>query len=144
MRPWENVAPRPWEIDQGIYDRTVAIHRSRSNAGQSGSSQVVGLVGYSGREQTTAEGDANGEDVLFTGLAASIQDKRANTKSGQLPADTTDRPMWTIFIPVSAGVAQYAIRDRDIVVDDESYRYMVTQNRWTGFGYKLNCTREEA
>lgn len=127
-----------------IYDRTVAVHRSRTNADQSGSSQQIGLVGYSGREQSTDASDPNGEDVLFTDLPASIQEGRANTKSGQLPADVTDRPMWMIFIPASAPIAQYQIRDRDIIVDDESYRYMVAQNRWTGFGYQLNCTRQEA
>lgn len=143
MRPWENVATRPWEVDQGQFKRTVAVHRSRTNAAQSGASQAIGLVGYSGREQTTIAGAANGEDILFTGLPASIQARRANTKSGQLPADVTDRPMWMIFIPASA-ISQYDIADRDIIVDDEAYRYMVAQNYWTDFGYQLNCTREEA
>jgi hypothetical protein len=48
-----------------------------------------------------------------------------------------------IEIPSYSGLVRYAIRDRDIVVDDEGYRYGVAQNRWTVFGYRLHCVRLE-
>ena len=38
----------------------------------------------------------------------------------------------------------YSIRDRDIVVDDEGYRYSIAAASWTVFGYQLNCIRLEA
>jgi hypothetical protein len=38
----------------------------------------------------------------------------------------------------------YSIRDRDIIVDDEGYRYGVSANYWTGIGYQLDCIRLEA
>jgi hypothetical protein len=144
-RPWENVSPsaRLWEAQQPLFNRTVAVHRSKTNAVTTGGSPQVGLTGYSGREQSTASADAEGETVLFTGLPAAIQAKRAGrTKGTLLAADIVDKPEWVILIPASA-IAQYAIRDRDIIVDDEQYRYMVASNYWTLVGYQLSCIRLE-
>jgi hypothetical protein len=36
------------------------------------------------------------------------------------------------------------IRDRDILTDDEDYRYQVGGNYWTSMGYQLSTIREEA
>jgi hypothetical protein len=123
-----------------LYPRTVAVHRSSTVAAQS---PGVGLTGYSGREQSTNSADAEGETVLFTGLPASIQAKRANARNPRMPTDVADKPMWVILIPAVA-LAQYSIRDRDILVDDESYRYQVAQAYWNSLGYALNCIRLEA
>jgi hypothetical protein len=38
----------------------------------------------------------------------------------------------------------YSIRDRDIIVDEEGYRYEVGANYWTQLGYQLSTIREEA
>ena len=138
-RPWEIGAPRPWEAAQPIYDRTVAIHRIKTEAGPGAGS--IGLGGYSGPEQGTG---AEGETVLFTGLAASIQNNAAGkTRNTLLPTDITEQPMWEIEIPVWAPITRYQIRDRDIVIDDEGYRYAVSQNRWNVFGYQLIGVRLE-
>jgi hypothetical protein len=140
-RPWENVAARPWEAQQPLYDRTVDVHRSKTAAAQVPSGGGGG--GYSGREQSTASSDPEGEQPLFTGLPASIQAKRAGrTRAGLLPADVTEKPEWVILIP-AASLPQYSIRDRDELVDDEGYRYGVASNYWTAFGYQLSCIRLE-
>lgn len=130
-----------------LYPRTVAVHRTSSDAvTTSGSTTSGGLVSYMGRQpQAVASGGAETEQVLFTGLPASIQAKRSGrTRGTLLPADIVEKPEWVIFVPASA-ISQYDIRDRDIIVDDESYRYMVASNYWTsGFGYQLSCIRLEA
>ena len=141
-RPWENVAPRPWEVAQPLYDRIVSVHRTKTGIGTSDPGQV-GNVGYVGREQTTSPSSADGETILFTGLAASIQMRRSGrTRGSLLPADVTDKPEWQILIP-AASLPQYSIRDRDILVDDEGYRYGVSSNYFTSFGYQLSCIRLE-
>jgi hypothetical protein len=142
-RPWQNAAARPWEAQQPLYNRTVAVHRSKTNAVSSGGAQEIGLTGYSGREQSTASGDTEGEAVLFTNLPASIQAKSPGRSKGtMLPADVVEKAVWLIFIPAAA-LPQYSIRDLDIIVDDESYRYGVGQNYWTAAGYQLSCIRLE-
>ena len=138
-RPWEFGAPRPWEAAQPVYDRIVAVHRIKTEAGPGAGN--IGLGGYSGPEQGAGP---EGEVVLLTGLPCSIQQKAAGkTKAGMLPADVIQKPEWVIEIPIWAPVARYQIRDRDIVIDDEGYRYGVASNRWTVFGYRLSTVRLE-
>jgi hypothetical protein len=140
-RPWESVSPRPWEAAQPIYDRTVSIRRLKTEAG-AGATGNIGLGGYSGAEQPTTS--PAGETILFTNVPASIQSKSlGQTLHPLVPGDVSQRPQWVIEIPSYAGLVRYAIRDRDIILDDEGYRYGVAQNRWTVFGYRLTCIRLE-
>lgn len=140
MRPWETVLPRPWEAAQPIFDRMVAIHRNKTEAGAG--TGTIGLAGYSGPEQPTSSPE--GEVVLYTNIVASVQQRTAGRASGgPLPADPSYRPEWVIVIPVLAGVPRYGIRDRDIVIDDEGYRYAVEAARMSTFGYRLSCVRLE-
>jgi hypothetical protein len=124
-----------------LYPRTIAVHRSKTNAVNSSGTPQIGLVGYSGRDGTTSSSDPEGETVLFTGIPASIQ-ARSQGRSGHylLPSDTSSNPQWRIYVP---SLPQYSIRDRDIIVDDEGYRYDVVQNYFTGLGYQLSCIRLE-
>jgi hypothetical protein len=125
----------------GIYNRTIAIHRSRTVAG---SSDTIGLTGYSGTEQSTSPSDPEGEQVLFTGVPAKIQAAVMGRKrDSALPQDAVFAPGWKIFVPAIA-LAQYSVRDRDIVLDDENYRYEVAQAYWDILGYQLVCIRLEA
>jgi hypothetical protein len=137
--PWLNAPPAPWQQQQSLYPRTVSVRRPKTVAGLSDN---VGNVGYSGAEQGTG---SEGETILFNDLPASIQLGAGGrtTKSGELPGDATTKPVWNIFIPASS-IAQYSIRDRDIILDDEGYRYEVGANFWTGLGYQLSTIREEA
>ena len=140
MRPWESLVPRPWEAAQPIFDRLVAVHRSKTEAGSG--SGAIGLGGYSGPEQPTTTPE--GEVVLYTGITAVIQQRSSGRASGgPLPADVSYRPEWVIIIPAFAGVPKFGIRDRDIIKDDEGYRYAVLANRWSVFGYRLSCVRLE-
>ena len=57
-----------------------------------------------------------------------------------LPGDITKRPQWKIN---TVPLAVHTIRDRDFIIDDEGYRYMVALNGWTILGYFLDCVRLE-
>ena len=122
------------------YPRTVAVHRLKTVAGTADA--TIGLTGYSGAEQPASS--AAGEAVLFTGVPANIQAMATGRKKdSSLAGDAVFAPTWVILIPAS-GLAQYAVRDRDIVVDDEAYRYEVGQAEWSPAGYRLTCIRLEA
>ena len=124
-----------------LYPRLIEVHRVKTSAVSSGT-QNVGLTTYSGAEQSTTASDADGEAVLFTNIPCSIQaDSLGRTRNGMLPTDITAKPTWLIIIPSSA-LPQYSVRDRDIIVDDEGYRYGVAQNAWTVLGYNLSVIRE--
>lgn len=128
-------------MGSGLYPRTIEVHRTRTPAG---STDKLGLVGYSGTEQTTDPADPQGEIVLFTGIPASIQaSQTGRKKDSSLPQDAVWAPTWRIFVPSSA-LDLYAVRDRDIIVDDEQYRYEVAQAYWNLLGYQLICIRLEA
>lgn len=123
-----------------IYPRTITIKRSRTAAAQT---PDVGLMSYQGREQTTTPGAPEGEDTIITGVACSIQARRSGRTRGMMvEGDVADKPEWVIMIPPRA-VPQYTIRDRDIVIDDEGYRYMVAANYWNSLGWKLMTIRME-
>lgn len=125
-----------------LYPRTIEVHRIKSNAGSTDS--VIGLTAYSGAEQSTVASDPQGEVVLFTGIGCTIQSGDTGRKKGKaLPQDVFYAPTWYIFTDPAA-LAKSSIRDRDIIIDDESYRYEVGQAYWIGPGYKLSCIRLEA
>jgi hypothetical protein len=129
-------------VNLKVYPRTIEIHRVGTNAGAADT--VIGLAGYSGAEATTSPTNPADEAVLFTGIPASIQAKRYGTKNaGGMPQDAVYLPSWDIFIPLSA-LAKGSVRDRDMVVDDEGYRYEVGQAYWNRLGYRLICIRMEA
>jgi hypothetical protein len=126
-----------------LYSRTISIRRLKTEAVQN-QIQQVGLLGYSGAEQSDSPSDASGEQILFNNIPCSIQaEQSGRTKDGYLPTDVTQKPTWLIIIPRSA-LPQYSVRDRDIVVDDEGYRYGVASNWFTPLGYNLTCVRMEA
>lgn len=123
----------------GIYPRVIEVRRLKTVAGDT---DAIGLVGYSGAEQPTSS--PQGEVVLFTGIPASIQKGQAGRKKdGTLPTDAVFAPTWRIWIPF-ASMAKGDIRDRDIIKDDELYRYEVAQAYWNILGYQLICIRLEA
>lgn len=137
--PWiTNVNSASWNQPQAVFNRVIDIHRLKTVAGVSDS---IGLVGYSGAEQGTG---IAGETVLFTAIPATIQLGAAGrTTKGGLPTDAVSNPVWNIIIPPSS-IAIHNIRDRDIVIDDEFYRYEVGAAFWTALGYQLSTIRLEA
>lgn len=124
-----------------MYSRTCAIHRVQTVAGVAGT--TIGLTPYSGMEQSPAPADPQGETVLFTGVICSIQAADTGRKKATaLPSDVLFAPTWRIYIPNYA-LPQYSVRDRDVVIDDESYRYQVGQAYYSAAGYQLVCIRLE-
>jgi hypothetical protein len=102
----------------------------------------VGLGGYEGREASTAFSDLEGEVVLLTGLPVAIESRGIGRSTGAmtLPGNITKHPQWRILTqPLALGT----IRDNDVIIDDEGYRYMVALNYWTALGYVLDCVRLE-
>ena len=133
-----------------LYPRTIQIRRLKTEAVQGGNTivpgtQEVGLLGYSGAEQSDSPTDPIGELILFKNVCCTIQSAQSGrTKEGYLPTDVTLKPLWIIIIPgPPLGLPQYSIRDRDIILDDEGYRYGVDQNWFTILGYQLSCVRME-
>ncbi|MBR0693670.1 hypothetical protein [Bradyrhizobium lablabi] len=123
-----------------LYPRTIDVRRLKTVAG---TSDTLGLTGYSGAEASTGS-SPEGETVLFTGIPASIQARATGRKKdSSLPQDVVYAPTWHIWVPRGA-LAKDAVRDRDVIVDDNGYRYEVAQNYWNLLGYKLVCIRLEA
>jgi hypothetical protein len=108
-----------------LYPRTVSINRMKTTGGAT--SANIGLVGYSGAEQSTSPSDLQGETVLYSGLAASIQAQSTGRKvDGTLPADAVVKPTWFIFL--AAGMMSPPLGAiRDLIYDDEGYRNEVGQ-----------------
>lgn len=129
-------------VDTFIYPRLIEIRRPKTVAVSTATGDVLGYAGYSGEEDSTTS--AGGYVTLFTNIPASIQAAATGQKRvGELPANAFSQPTWRIFIPLES-LAQYSVRDRDLVVDDEQYRYVVGQAYWDSLGYSLRCIRAEA
>lgn len=121
-----------------LFPRLISIARLKTD---NDTSTAVGLGGYSGAEASTSS--PQGPTVLFTNIAASIfAGTTGRKKEGNLPQDVVTSPTW--YISISSVLPQYSVRDRDIITDDEGYRYEVSQNYWTMLGYNLTCIRLEA
>lgn len=126
-------------VPSALYPRRIDLHRSKANAAQIA---TVGATGYSGREASTAPSNPEGEIVLLTGINCQIESRGVGRSTGQmtLPGNVSRNPQWRIMTqPLPLGT----IRDDDIVIDDEGYRYQVALNFWTGLGYSMDCIRLE-
>jgi hypothetical protein len=129
-------------INLQVYPRIIQVGRQATNAGAADT--TIGLAGYSGAEAAPAPADPQGILWLFTGIAASIQaGPTGRKKDSALPQDVVFMPTWNIYVPLSA-LAKGTVRDRDIIVDDEGYRYEVGQAYWNILGWKIICIRLEA
>lgn len=123
-----------------LFPRVIEVHRLQTIAQEPSS---IGDTGYSGAEQGPASATVEGEIVLYTGIPANVQVGAAGRSKGPLPTDVTYKPVWRILIPAGA-VPKFSIRDRDIIVDDEGYRYGISAAMWTPQGYSLDTVRLEA
>jgi hypothetical protein len=123
-----------------LYPHSIDVRRS--NDTRSGSPNI-GLLGYSGVTQGIASG-ASGEKLIASGLSCSIQATGMGRVKGQglLPADAPGPGQWHVYVPLGA-VSRGAIKDRDVLIDDEGYRYLVSQAQWDSLGYKIVCIRLE-
>jgi hypothetical protein len=115
-----------------LYPRKISIRRPRPQTG-------VGALDYSGET-------AGNEDVILSGLPASIQQKSGkNNRQGDtdLPANSTVQLGWRVFIPKSAAPTPDLIRNRDVVVDELGNRYSVYANYWNSLGFNLLAELEQ-
>jgi hypothetical protein len=127
-----------------LYPRTVEVRRLRRDVTPAILANFEPDAGYSGAEQNTVATDPNSEVTLYKGVCCQISATQSGrTKDGILPTDATSKPQYLIVIP-SSNLPQYSVRDRDIVIDDEGYRHIVTSNNWTSLGYNLFVIRLEA
>ncbi|MGC8703720.1 MAG: hypothetical protein ACP5RV_12445 [Thiomonas sp.] len=110
-----------------LYPQTITISRP------TGQSQI-GATGYAGEVAGT-------ETVILSGVPASIQAKKeVNAPLAGLPTDAARRGFWNVLFRAPLG----ALKDRDIITDDQGIRYQVTAAYWTPLGYSALCERLEA
>jgi hypothetical protein len=128
-----------------LYPRTIDLHRPASVATDSSGNPTAGFAGYSGTSANTDASAVTGETVIATGLRCGIMARGMGRVMGLdlTAADSPGPVQWIVTLPKSA-LAKGAVRDRDILVDDEGYRYKVAAAEWTFMGYALYCIRLEA
>jgi hypothetical protein len=141
LRPWESAATAapPGLTGTLIYNRVINVHRTVT---QADTTPGIGDAGYSGETQDT--GTAPGQEkIIYSNVPAVISPKAAGRSKGPLPADLVYKTSWTIGVPVGA-IPEFGIRDRDIIIDDDGYRYSVGAAGWTALQWNLECIRLEA
>lgn len=125
-----------------IYFRTIDVLRPKTVAG---TTDAIGGVGYSGIEGTTDPTNPEGLTTILSGVNCSIQATNSGRKKdAALPADAVWAPQWTIYIWGFLEAPMDSIRDRDLIVDAQGYRYQVAQAYANILGWKLVTIREEA
>jgi hypothetical protein len=128
-----------------LYPRRVKLRRSRTNAiDPTTGAKAVGLVGYSGFEQDVSLTNPAGEKIIASNIKCSIQARGIGKVKG-LDVTEGDAPgpvQWRVFIP-KTGLAKGVVLDRDLIVDDEGYRYQVAAAYWNLLGHRLDCIRLE-
>jgi hypothetical protein len=128
-----------------LYPRTIQVRRLRRDVTPAVLANFEPDAGYVGSEQNTVSDDPNSELVLYKNVCCSIAAHQSGrTKDGLVPTDATMKPLWLIIVPASSCVPKAAIRDRDLLVDDEQYRYIVAQAWWTPLSWNLSAVRLEA
>lgn len=121
-----------------LYPRRIDLYRSKDPSAPN----VIGIGVYEGRSPSLEYSDPNGWTLLIHGIACNIIAHGIGRATGAmlLPGDVTKRPQWKIS---TVPMAVHTIRDRDLLIDDEGYRYQVALNGWTILGYVLDCIRLE-
>ena len=128
-----------------LYPRTISLRRPRANSSDVTGAPVVGAVGYQGVEQSTTTGNANAEDVLQTGIPCSISVQGIGKVKGLdiTPSDSPG-PVQYVIVTQAGSLADGAVRDRDIIVDDYGYRHQVVAFQWSSIGTTIRAIRLEA
>jgi len=140
-RSWEQWAIQtpPGLTAGALYNRVIDVHRIVTQAAQT---PEIGDTGYSGETGVPGTGVGD-EQVIYTGVPCVISVKAAGRSKGPLPTDLVYRTSWTIGVPVNA-IPEFGIRDKDIIIDDDGYRYYVGAAGWTALQWNLECIRLEA
>lgn len=114
-----------------LYPRLISIRRPANQDG----------VGF----QAAYAGDRrDDEEVVFTGLKASVQLRREGQRNPVgLPADGA-RPTWDILIPRDQPAAAGSIIDGDFAEDDLGRRFQIVADYYDSLGYNLRVERVKA
>lgn len=105
-----------------LYPHTVSIARPEAQAGE-------GAMDYGGKTQA-------GETVIAQSIPAAFDLRREGQKNPTgIPGDGT-RPTYDCRIPRKA-LARGAVKNLDIVIDEEGLRYQVVGPFWASMGYAL-------
>lgn len=129
----------------GMYPRTIELRRPRANSADVVGTPVVGALPYQGTEQTEATGNVNAEDVLQSGIPATISPVGIGKVKGLdiVPSDSPG-PVQYVITTLPGVLSDGAVRDRDILVDDYGYRYQIAAEQFTPLGYSIRAMRLEA
>ena len=124
-----------------LYPRLIDVRRSKNPATFSS----TGKVGYEGRETSTAFSNPEGEYLVVDHVPCSIDSKGVGRATGAmlLPGNINKHSQWKVTTDPGANLPLGTIRDNDVVIDDEGYRYQVALNMWTFLGYTLDVIRLE-
>lgn len=129
-----------------LYPRMCSHRRPVSNAVQAERNGVssFGVLGYGGVAQVTDPDPAGiAEEIIATGLPCDIApggSGKATRTGGGLPADSPGPIHWQFTFPKGT-FAKGAMKDRDILIDEEGNRYQVVAAYWTPLGYQPKTVR---
>jgi hypothetical protein len=123
-----------------MYPRLINLYRSKDP--QAEKTATTGLGAYEGRTGSVGGSDPSGLALLLQNIPCGIVPHGIGRSTGAmlLPGDVVKHPQWQI---TTQALPLYTIRDRDILIDDEGYRYEVAMNGWTILGYSLYTIRLE-
>lgn len=84
-----------------------------------------------------------GEIAVAAGIPVCILGTSGRaTGNGELPTDAPGPSRWRIHMPPSV-CPKGTVQDRDVITDDENYRYKVSSANWTVIGYRAEAIRTE-
>ena len=126
-------------------NNVISIKRAIANQFDSIGSVSVGAQPYSGVENSTNPLNPNGEQTLFASVPIALVSRAIGKAKGLdiTPSDAPGPVQWWAY-PSPAAVPQGSVRDRDVLVDQDSYRYQTAGAYWTANGYRLQTIRVEA
>lgn len=118
-----------------IYNRVISIRRP-SNVGS------VGERGYSAQRGSVDEA------VRFSDVQCSIQEQSGGPKSPVgLPSGMKIQPQWRVFIPefvaTPKGIVRGAVKQADVIVDEDGNRSEVFAPIFTSLGWEIVCVQME-
>ena len=108
-----------------------------SQPGSAGTSWGVSSKPVTGNVQA-------GEIAIVAGVPVNILGTTGRaTGTGELPSDAPGPSRWRIALPASV-CPKGSVKDRDVLIDEEGYRYQVSAAVWTAIGYRCEAIRTES
>jgi hypothetical protein len=133
-----------------LCNTTVSVTRPSEQLSSTGG-QAPGLPSQPGNTgsywgsstKPTTDPSGPGEVAIKSGIPASMIGTTGRaTGLGELPSDAPGPSRWRVYVPQSA-FPKGAIKDRDILTDDQGERLQVSADYFSTIGYRLECVRLE-